>query len=434
MGFVSYTKGASVKIIKVDIENYRKIRAFNCKLDGGNLLVAGQPDEGKTTAVSALWDLLESVQDPLRHGAKNGHITITLGYPGEEYQIIAERKFTPKTNTITISDNDGKKVERKTIVELLDKVSRDPLKVMELKGLELTRFLLSCCPLPGGFDIEMLDEDRCHRETQRLEARREYDFISKRVGVIAPEKTDRVDIRELDQKLAALRVLKGKRIEVDTELSGINKGLEVGKQKIESLVRELDSVRAAVNEECDLKAECLLDQGNVEAKIEDFGWDENELVTQLENASFINRKADEYESWLEGQGQVKEKKAELDDAEAKVRDIDKTKKEALEAAEYPIDGLSIEDGKVMFKGSLLEACGTEVQMQVSAALVASRIKGIKAMRIDRAESMGAGGRARLLKICKDLGVQVCMSRVTDGETAKGEIQIREGVYEDAVGK
>ena len=120
----------------------------------------------------------------------------------------------------------------------------------------------------------------------------------------------------------------------------------------------------------------------------------------------------------------------FDELNSKVKGVDSDKKEALDNAKYPVEGLRIEDGKVYYKDSLLENSGTARQIYVSTALVASTMNGIKAMRIDRAESMSGDDRKALVTSCNKLGIQVLMSRVSESGIVDGEITISEGVYND----
>ncbi len=418
-----------MKIIKIDIENYKKIRAFNCELNGDNLIISGKPDEGKTTAVSALWELIESIQDPLRHGSKNGHVSVTLGEPENQYRIIAERKFTPKTNVITITDSKGKKVSKDTVKELLDKITRDPLKMMELKGLELTKFLLSCVELPGGYDIDALDDQRKIAEQARLDAHRAYGFIKGQFPEEV-EKTEKVDVEKLSERIGTIEKLMVEKDAKNLMIRSKEENKASIVNEIEVLKKQIISKQAAYEVIGGYIDEANMERMNTEASLEELNYGSlQELKEQYKNAVDINHKASIYESWVKGQEKVKAAEREYNRLEISVRGIDATKKKALAEAEYPVKGLYIEDGKVLYNGDLLENCGTEKQMLVSASLVASRMKGVKAMRIDRAESMGADARNHLLEICKGLGVQVCMARVTDTTPEKGEVQIVEGVYE-----
>ena len=47
-----------MKILSVDVVNFKKVEVLHLELDGQNLRVAGTTGQGKTTAISSLWDLM----------------------------------------------------------------------------------------------------------------------------------------------------------------------------------------------------------------------------------------------------------------------------------------------------------------------------------------------------------------------------------------
>lgn len=418
-----------MKIIKIDMENFKKIRAFTCELNGGNLVVHGKPDEGKTTAVSALWNVLESKQDILRHGAEKGFVRVTIGEPGNEYQIIAERRFTKKTSSIAIKNSKGEKVEKKIVNDLVDVISDDPLKMLDLKGRALTDFIMKSIILPDGFSIEVSDTARAAKVEERLEAGRELKYSENLLGE-EPENVETVDIDAVKAKLDNLEYYIKSGESKKSEILILGQKIGLRKQRIDEIKIELERLEqeCVQSEKCREQVNINLDSARSRFKAEG-GLEIENYREQYKNAIEINVKAGLYKKWSESLDMLGKKRLTHSNLDDEIKKIDAEKKKALDSAICPVKNLSIDDGKVYFEGSLLENCGTEKQMFVSASLVASQMDGVKVMRIDRAESMGKDGRAKLIDICNNLGVQVCMSRVSDEEQADGEIRIVNGVYE-----
>lgn len=418
-----------MKILKIEMENYKKVRVFECELNGDNMIVVGKPDEGKTTAISALWDVIESKQDALRHGAKSGFIRITLGDPDKPYQVIAERKITKKTNSIIIRDAEGKKLDRKSFTDLVYSISADPLKVVDLKGAKLTEFLLACVKMPDGYDIESLDKISLELEQKRLDAFRAIKICERKLGE-KPEHAEKVDALKVHEDIVTINTLRDHRDKIKHEQQRSHEIVERLNARIDELKNEIIQCESEINVHSEKIAELDMSNENIEAKLQDAGNDlYDEMKRKYENAIAINEKAMVYAQWLEREHELNCAINEHKKIDDKIKKVNKDKKTAMENARYPVDGLVIDDGKVYFEGSLLENCGTEKQIYVSTALVASQINGIKAMRVDRAESMGKEGREALLKVCSDLGIQVCMSIVKDSEPEQNEIKIVQGVYE-----
>lgn len=424
-----------MKILGIEMSNYKKIKALNLDLEGKSFCVAGEPDTGKTTVISALWDLITPIADPLMHGEKKGNIRVEIGEPGEEYRIFAERKFTEKTNSISITTDKGRKLTAGTIKDLVNKITYEPLKLLEMKGKDLTRYLLSCAKLPDGFSIARLDSKRETLAEERLEAFRTYDILKKRLGD-EPEKTEAIYIEPIKKELSGISEYNSKREraiiklesladnqhDIDAKGFQMSEEIERHKKEIERLKFELEGNRGQL---IDIKTQ--IEVGNKFVK-DNPEKDANELNKKLDVAIESNQKAAKREAWDNDFKTTEGAERAYKTLDTKIKKIDIEKKTGLDNAEFPLEGLSVSDGKAYYKGHLLENCGTEKQIYVSTALIASRADGIKAMRIDRAESMGKKVRALVIKTAEKFGVQVCMSRVAEESIDENEITIVDGEY------
>jgi predicted ATP-dependent endonuclease of OLD family len=427
-----------MKIIRIEMTNYKKVKALDVRLDGDNLVVAGPPDSGKTTAVSALWDAITPIGEPLTHGERKGSLRVTLGEPGKEYRIFVERKFTPKTNTISIVNQDGKKLTKGTVVDLLNKISYEPLKILDLKGNELTKYLLSCVTLPEGVSLAELDKQRAEKEEIRLEKRRELDIIKKRLPE-KPAKVERIDTAGLEQELAGVSgynvTITNKANECETKvrsLSAANEHIAVCESEIDRLERALVETKEGLKRSEEHKQTLEKEIAEIKNELESTPLkDPSEIQQRLNTARTQNVMADDYDRWLKEEAELTEAEKAFEQADDDVKAVDQWKKDALENAKFPAEGFEVKDGTVYYFGFPFENCGTEKQIRGAASLVAAKMEGeIKVVRIDRAESMGKVARNALLGTCKELGVQVCMSRVTEESIDENEIQIIDGVYEE----
>lgn len=426
-----------MKILSIEIENYKKIKVFSKNLNGENLIVSGKPDEGKTTAISALWSLLDANKEALRNGAKKGHIKLKIGDPGSEYFILAERKITPKTSSIIITDSEGRKVDKKTITDMLNTISSDPLKIMELKGNELSEYLLKTVKFPDGYDVEKIEADRKKLADDRLYFYRAMKDAEKQVGVEPPE-VEEIDYSDIEQKIQNIESLLDKKESLENSNEINKKEIDVYAERKKYIFDQIESYKKTLfdlDEKISNLENKISDNEmyavSIDAEIEDNGGNEYyELKQKQKNAIENEAKRSARNEWLKRKQNYDEKVKKHLEIEKQIQEIDKTKKKIMSEIKYPVDGLSIESGKVFYNGIPLENCGTEKQMLVSASIVAAQDFGIKAMRIDRAESMGKSGREKLIEICKNLGVQICMSRVTDGQKETGEIQLVEGIYSE----
>jgi len=144
------------------------------------------------------WDIIEKAGDALTHGEKKGGIRVVLG-DGEQ-SIIAERTFTDKSSTISLTKYDaaGKPIETISAADfknMLSKLSVNPHKIMGMGPTERVRTLMAAADI--DIDLEALDAKIKQREEERLTAFRRMESIEPGEE---PEKAQAVSTQELLQE------------------------------------------------------------------------------------------------------------------------------------------------------------------------------------------------------------------------------------------
>jgi len=417
-----------MRILQIQIENERAIKVFNIRLNGENLEVAGDVGEGKTTAINALWDILEKRGDSLRHGEKKGLVRVKLG--AGDKKIIATRKMTNKTSTISLIDEDGDSVSMSDFKKMLSALSVNPHKIIELRGKERVAVLLTAADM-GDFDLEAVDEEIAAAEHERLFSKRAVDRSDP--GEDAPTEVERVDVGELiierDKKTG-----QNERVQRAKNSIAILIGQRADAEKNESIMaKRVDELLEEQQHYSDVREELTKRIENGEAMVESevIHDDIDALDEQIKSAQATNDSARDYENWKSDSDAHEKAKADHAELDKRVRKLQASKKSALDNAAWPIDGLSIADGDVLYNGMLLENLGESEQILVCAALAIADIKSheFKVVRIDGVESMGAKDFLALQNLFNGHGIQVLSTRVSRGEVSDGEIVITDGVYD-----
>jgi hypothetical protein len=416
-----------MKILQIEVSNYRLIKAMLLDLDGGNMAVAGEPGQGKTTAISLLWESLKVVGDPVTHGEKKGQIKITLG-DGKTKAFIT-RSLTEKSAPISIRTSEGESISAKEFASWFCDLGDNPHRIMDMKPKEQAQALLEAVKLPDGVDLDDLDSKRNIAAQNRLDLKRDGERDAKALGA-EPEKAERVDLSSLLHQQNEANESNLKREKLDGRISNAESTLETLKSIAKKKADELnaleqaakqaanavdDQVRAINQEKASLSAlPPLIDVSGFQEKI------------QQGNES--NSKADRWDLWSKQNEALIELRQSYKAKDEEVKALDKAKKEALESAVWPLEGLSVEDGAILFNGSQLAQCGHSEQMLVCGALAAETIKEHKlhVVRMDGIESMSKKDFDRLESIFNDKGIQVLSSRVTRGDVDDGEILIVDG--------
>lgn len=415
-----------MKIISIVIDNTKIVRLFHIKLDGKNLHVAGDVSQGKTTAISALWDIIEKKGDSITHGEKQGCVRIVLEGGGK--RIIAERLTVPSGSTLRITDQDGGKITAQDFKGMLSALAVNPHKIMDMKGAEQVKTLLAAAAV--DIDLEAADKDIVNLEANRLGAFQKMEALKPGPE---PEKAESVDVsalireredagktnRDNQANRDKLVELKADREELDTEVDGINDN-----------IKQLKAALEGKGDEGKKLDERIKNGAEVCKKLKDI--DAAPIDKKIETSSVTNNNAVAYTNWTarsKEHATAQEAHKKLDDA---IKDKRTARARALETAKWPLKGLAVEDGKVLYKGNLLSNLGESEQMLVCCALAIKDIKAhaLKVVRIDGAESMSPEHIKSMVKMFNDEDIQVLSTRVSRGEIEPEEITIVEGVYDD----
>jgi len=420
-----------MKILQIEVSNYRLIKAMLLNLDGENMAVAGEPGQGKTTAISLLWEALKVVGDPVTHGEKKGQIKITLG--DGETKAFVTRSLAAKTSPITIQTSEGGTISAKEFASWFCDLGDNPHRIMDMKPKEQAQALLEAVKLPDGVDLNKLDTDRDTAAQERLELKRDGERAAKALGA-EPDKSERVDLSELIDQQSKVAESNAERARAEANLTNAEQSLVGLKNFVDQKKKELAAAQTALDEaiataenQSDFVTKAKADLEEMPPAI-----DIADIQQQIQEGSIANAKADEWDAWSKENDALTKLRDEWSAKNDEVKALDNAKKDALASAVWPLDGLSVEDGVILFKGTQLSQCGHSEQMLVCGALAAETIKDHKlhVVRMDGIESMSQKDFKQLEKIFNDKGIQVLSSRVTRGDIDDGEILIVDGAISD----
>jgi len=425
-------KEAGYRILSLEIVNNKAIKCFQLDADGKNIEIAGDTGTGKTTAISALWDIISKGKDILTHGEKKGVVRVSIGDEQATY-YVAERETTPSKSTVTISKMLGAKalpMDMKDFEAMISKLSVNPHKITQMKPKERIKALLAAAD--SDVDLEALDAQIESAEQDRLLAGRAAK-ASKPVEV--PEKTEPISVSKLIAERDAVQAKNGKIQRNLDDLKNLKDVQKAGLDELKKAEAQLADLTAAIAEE-----KAILDERETRIAKGD-AWSATvslvvtaELDAQISSSEEINKLAAVYEQAvkdLENHNMLQSMYKESDD---EVKALQQEKKDALNAIEWPLEGLNVSDGAITYKGVLLENLGESEQMLVTAAIAVGDIEKheIKVVRMDGIESMSKYDYEALRDLFNNRGVQVLSTRVSRGDTEDGEIVISEGTYEHKI--
>jgi len=373
-----------MRIIQLTAENVKRLVAVEITPEGNVVTISGKNGAGKSSLLDSIQWLIDGTKGiqskPLRKGQTKGRIKASLG-EGKEIELIVERKFSGDKSELHVTTEKGFTPPggAQTILNALKAhLSFDPGEFARMDSKRQFDEFLRVFPI--GVDLAQLDGLNRTDYAKRTEINREA--RAKRAQAAAVIVPIGVPAEPIDEDAL---------IDQMQEAGASNARIETQKANRISMDASLDTARAEVLR-CESSAERyrkLADEADEEAaryrsaaeelqrKIEALPAvpepiDVSALRSELEAAKERNRQ-------IETARNAATKKKELEDAAAsaeaesetltaQMEARDKQKSDALSAAKYPIEGLSVGDGVVMFNGVPFDQASASEQMKVSVAI------------------------------------------------------------------
>lgn len=408
-----------LKVIALKAENIKRLTLVNLALDGENLRVAGAPGQGKTTLVELVWAALVKHSlgpKPVQEGKETGYISVHLAEPDRKRYITVRREYDAAGgDKLKVTSSDGGKVTITDIQRMLQSITFDPMEFYTKKGAEQVNVLLRLL----GVNLGDIDTRRKELYDERTAAGRVARAHRDSLGPM-PVKAERVSITELAQQLTEAQEWN----RVVTERLGQLDGLKKSKAELDTKIEKARDELAQMEKDADTLASRITRGEEICKCLE--SKDTAAITTAIQQVETTNRAAEAHERWLEASQKADTYDEQYKKLDEKIVALDQEKAAKLQGAKWPVAGLNVDGDLVLFNGTPLVQQGEGKKLEVSFAIAAALNPDLRICRIDGAESLGAGGRAEILRIAKEHDMQVFMARVADGGAEDGEITIAEG--------
>ncbi|WP_341394031.1 AAA family ATPase [Arthrobacter sp. G119Y2] len=354
------------KIIKLEANNFKRLRAVEISPDGNLVVIAGRNGQGKTSVLDAITAALggtssKALPRPIRDGEDKASIVL------ETEDLIVTRKFTASGSTLTVKGKDGATFSKgqAKLDELLGRLSLDPLAFTQLSDKEQLATLIDLVELP--FDPTKLEAERSKVFTERTDVNRRV----KELQGQAAQYTVPADAPAEELSVSAL-LTKYRDAEVQhRELASSRRTLEAAQAKVQNLRAQL----AAAEEE----------RSQARAYFED--WDEavlpdlEAIQSQIDNAEQINADVRAARALSEVTDRLTTLQGDAEFLSAQLAAIEKRKAEGLAAATFPVEGLGFDTEGVTYQSVPFKQASGAEQLRVSLAMAIALNPGLKVIRI-----------------------------------------------------
>lgn len=397
-----------------------KLRAVNVKRlvdvemvpgDASLVVVAGNNGQGKTSVLDSIWMALGGAsavpERPIRDGEESAEVTLDLG------DWIVTRRWTrngPGELTVRNKDGDSKSRPQSFLDGLVGSLSFDPLAFSRMKPAEQAETLRKLV----GLDTSEIDAKREAIYEERREANRDLKSLEARLSAMpAVEAPDEVvSVAGLTETLRAAMEHNAKREELLHAADRAKRDRDNQLGVIERLREQLKDAERKLDDLQDIMDDAVTAAEDAPAPIEI-----GEIQEQIANAEKTNERVRAKRTRAGLSAQVEAARKESERLSAELAQVEADKAAMLAAAQFPVDGLSIDGDTITYQGIPFAQASASEQLRVSLAMGITMNPKLRVMLIRDGSLLDAQSLQVVDEMATSAGVQVWLERVgTDGPT------------------
>jgi len=420
-----------VKIIRLDAENVKRLRAVSITPDGNVQVIAGRNAQGKSSVLDSIWYALgggaaqKGTARPVRDGESSAFVRLDLG------DLVVTRSWVAGGRTsLKVEAADGAKYSspQGMLDSLVGRLSFDPLAFSMLDEKAQLADLLALIDLP--FDLDTLDAERrgCYdertvkgREVARLQGL--LDTMPHGPGGLPPAE---VSVAVL---LEELRVAQGvsqgnaaKRAELESTRSLRRRWYEQAAQLDEKLKQALQTI-----DTCDAKIDALAAEtaGLVEP-------DHSGIAARIDGIEATNRAVRDVAQRRQVAEEHASYKAAVEELTGEIEKLDRVKTTALSQAVFPVDGLGFDPGGVTYGGVPFRQCSSAERLRVSLGMAMAMSPGLRVILIRDGSLLDSTNMALIEEMAAERDYQVWLEVVREDGAVGVVIEDGQVVESDVV--
>lgn len=356
-----------MKIIELQAENVKRLRAVEIRPDGTLQVIGGRNAQGKSSVLDAIWLALgggkaaKETTLPIREGESKASVRLDLG------DLVITRSWTRKGTSLKVTNAEGASYSspQSMLDALVGRLSFDPLEFTRLSAKDQREALLGLVDL--GIDLDELARQRNEIFAERSEVGRR----GKAIGDV------QVDESLPAEETSASEII-GKIREAQEE-NGVVQAQKARMSVVNARVKELAETIAQLQREAALyKDEELAIARFLEENDET---DTAPLEAQLAMVEETNAK-------IRANNQARKQAEHKDDMRRdyellteKIRKLDEHKEKALASATFPVAGLGFDDTGVTYRGVPFSQASSAEQIRVSVAMAMAMNPKLRVLRI-----------------------------------------------------
>lgn len=398
-----------IKINKLEIENVKRVKAVKIEPTASGLtLIGGNNGQGKTSVLDSIaWALGGNKYRPSQAEREGSavppylHIVLSNG-------LIVERKG--KNSDLKVIDPNGEKGGQQLLNSFVEELAIDLPKFMNSNSREKADILLKIIGV--GEQLQQLERteqeiyNRRHAIGQIADQKQKY---AKEQPYFPDAPKEPISISDLIQQQQAILAKNGENRRKREQLSTIEYRYSQQADEIERLKQQLANAEAALAQtakDLEIAKKSALDLHDESTE---------ELEANIQQIDEINRKVRANLDKDKAESDANDYRVQYDKLTTDINNIRQQKSELLENANLPLEGLSVSEGELVFKGQKWDNMSGADQLRVSTAIVRKLKPTCGFILLDKLEQMDMVTLNEFGKWLEQEGLQAIATRVSTGE-------------------
>ena len=399
----------TVKINKLEIENVKRVKAVTIEpTSNGLTILGGNNNQGKTSVLDAIaWALggnKYKPSKPARDGSMNPP-TLRLELSNG---LIVERKG--KNSDLKVTDPSGQKAGQQLLDSFVEELALNLPKFIESSAKDKANTLLQII----GVGEKLWELDR--KEERLYNERRTIGQIADQKKKYAAEQphypeapNELVSIADLIHEQQEILARNGENAKKRQNRENIVNSLHLSEARLKQLKEQLAQEEATHE---NLMSDYIAANKSIEDLVDE---STDEIENSIANIEEINRKVRANLDKEKAEEDAKEYEKQYNNLSAEIDKVRDERKSLLDNADLPLQGLSVEDGELVFEGQKWDNMSGSQQLRISTAIVRKLKPDCGFVLLDKLEQMDLPTLTEFGQWLESVGLQAIATRVSSGE-------------------
>lgn len=398
-----------IKINKLEIENVKRVKAVKIEPTANGLtVIGGNNGQGKTSILDSIaWALGGNKHRPSqaeREGSAVSpylHIVLSNG-------LVVERKG--KNSDLKVIDPNGEKGGQQLLNSFVEELAIDLPKFMNSTSTEKAKILLQIIGVGDQLhELEKNEQEiynRRHTIGQIADQKKKYAKEQPYFPDAPKELISASDMIRQQQEILARNGENQRKREQLTSLEYryTQQAAEIERMKKQLANAEMELSKTANDLEIAKKSALDLHDESTE-----------ELEANIQHIDEINRKVRANLDKDKAESDASDYRMQYEKLTNEINEVRKQKSDLLQKANLPLEGLSVAEGELIYKGQKWDNMSGADQLRVSTAIVRKLKPSCGFILLDKLEQMDMVTLNEFGQWLEQEGLQAIATRVSTGE-------------------